>query len=78
MPCDLETEVKVNGTPWDERPLLMRYDYKLNFNFNQTVLYREYWPLSLSIGLTLGQVNFDLWVRAQRSQQPSFVALKSY
>ena len=22
--CDLETEVKVNGTPWDGRPLLMR------------------------------------------------------
>ena len=21
--CDLETEVKVNGTPWDGRPLLM-------------------------------------------------------
>ena len=22
--CDLEPEVKVNGTPWDGRPLLMR------------------------------------------------------
>ena len=21
--CDLETEVKVNGTPWDERPFFM-------------------------------------------------------
>ena len=26
--CDLETEVKVNGTPWDKRPLLMHYNYK--------------------------------------------------
>ena len=22
--CDLDTEVKVNGTPWDGRPVLMR------------------------------------------------------
>ena len=36
-PCDLETEIKVKGTPWDGRPLLVCYNYKLHFNLNQTV-----------------------------------------